>query len=154
MAESRNYTEAQLDKMTAKQIKKIAVEAGCTGIYKLGKEDAVQYFMNWQDERDEERELVSEISDPLAGVSGRFQTTSATPSRTAAATVQVSCGANAGPFEVIGRSIAEVSNLLREVLNIEVLATPLVNGRAVSGTYVLKTGDSLEFLKPAGRKGF
>jgi hypothetical protein len=154
MSEPRNYTESQLERMTAKQIKKIAVEVGCTGIYKLGKNDAIEYFMTWQEERDEERELVADIPDPLAGVSGRFQTTSATPSRTATATVQVSCGANAGPFEVVGRSIAEVSNLLREVLNIEILATPLVNGRAVSTTYVLKTGDSLEFLKPAGRKGF
>jgi hypothetical protein len=153
----RNYTERELEKMTAKQIKKIAVDVGCTGIYKMSKDDAIEYFMNWQEERNEERELVEELRDPLAGVAGRFKSTvvnpEGAPGTRVSTTVQVSCGANAGPFEVIGRTIAEVSDLLREVLNIESAATPLVNGRAVSASYTLKVGDNLEYLKPAGRKG-
>jgi hypothetical protein len=33
------------------------------------------------------------------------------------------------------------------------LSTGLVNGKEVDASYVLKNGDRLEFLKPAGRKG-
>jgi hypothetical protein len=143
--------------MTAKQIKKIAVDAGCTGIYKMSKDDAIEYFVNWQEERNDERELVDGLSDPLTGVAGRFKSTvvnpGGAPGTRVSTTVQVSCGANAGPFEVIGRTIAEVSDLLREVLNIESSATPLVNGRAVSTGYTLKVGDNLEYLRPAGKKG-
>ena len=29
----------------------------------------------------------------------------------------------------------------------------LVNGKEVQGDYKLKSGDSLEFMKPSGRKG-
>jgi len=157
MSAPRNYHERDLEKMTAKQIKKVAVEAGCTGIYKMNKDDAIEYFINWQEDRAEELEAISELRDPLTGIAGRFKSTivnpNGAPGTRLSTTVQVSCGANAGPFEVIGRSISEVSDLLREVLNIESSATPLVNGRAVSAGYVLKVGDNLEFLKPGGRKG-
>jgi hypothetical protein len=157
MSTPRNYTERELEKMTAKQVKKVAVEAGCTGIYKMSKDDAIEYFINWQEERADELEAIGDLHDPLTGVAGRFKSTvvnpDGAPGTRVSTTVQVSCGANAGPFEVIGRSIAEVSDLLREVLNIESTATPLVNGRAVSNSYVLKVGDNLEYMKPAGRKG-
>jgi len=154
---NRTYTERELERMTAKQIKKVAVQEGCTGIYRLGKDEAIEYFMNWQEDRAEERELVEDLHDPLTGVSGRFQSTvtnpGGAPGHRTTTTVQVSCGANAGPFEVVGRSVTEISELLREVLNIESSATPLVNGRAVAGSYVIKVGDNLEYMKPAGRKG-
>jgi hypothetical protein len=51
------------------------------------------------------------------------------------------------------RSVAEVGDFLREVLNVDKLSTGLVNGKEVAGDYKLKAGDTLEFLKPAGKKG-
>jgi hypothetical protein len=36
---------------------------------------------------------------------------------------------------------------------VDKLSTGLVNGKDVDGSYILKQGDVLEFLKPAGRKG-
>lgn len=149
------YTEAQLERMTAKQIKKAAVEVGCTGIYRLTKPEAIRYFMTWQRERDEEMASVDSMSDPVTGVSGRFQSTLAEQpaARAIQTNIQVSCGANSGVFDVVGRTVGEVQDFLREALNIDSTATPLINSRPVARSYVLRNGDNLEFLKPAGRKG-
>jgi len=68
-------------------------------------------------------------------------------------TIQVSCGASTGNFPVAGRSVKEVGEFLREVLNVDKLSTGLVNGKETGPEYVLKPGDTLEFLKPAGKKG-
>jgi len=68
-------------------------------------------------------------------------------------TIQVSCGASSGSFPVAGRSVKEVGDFLREVLNVDRLSTGLVNGKEVDGDSILKPGDTLEFLKPAGKKG-
>jgi hypothetical protein len=68
-------------------------------------------------------------------------------------TIQVSCGASSGAFPVVGRNVNEVGDFLREVLNVDRLSTGLVNGREVDGDYILREGDTLEFLKPAGKKG-
>jgi hypothetical protein len=68
-------------------------------------------------------------------------------------TIHVSCGASSGNFPVVGRSVKQVGEFLREVLNVDQLSTGLVNGKDVGAEYVLKQGDNLEFLKPAGKKG-
>jgi len=49
--------------------------------------------------------------------------------------------------------LKEVGDFIREVLNVDRLSTGLVNGKEVPGDYILKEGDNLEFLKPAGKKG-
>lgn len=67
--------------------------------------------------------------------------------------ISVSCGASSGKFPVIGKSVAAVGEFLREVLNVDRLAEGLVNGKKVEGNYILQPGDTLEYLKPAGRKG-
>ena len=71
----------------------------------------------------------------------------------ATTTIHVSCGASSGNFPVAGKSVKEVGDFLREVLNVDRLSTGLVNGKEVDAEYVLNSGDNLEFLKPAGKKG-
>lgn len=68
-------------------------------------------------------------------------------------TIQVSCGANSADFPVVGKSVGLVQEFFKEVLNIDRLAEGQVNGKTVKGDYVLKEGDVLEFIKPAGSKG-
>lgn len=68
-------------------------------------------------------------------------------------TLRVTCGASSGNFPVAGKAVSEVGEFLREVLNVDKLSTGLVNGKEVPGDYVLREGDNLEFLKPAGKKG-
>jgi len=84
----------------------------------------------------------SELTKPGARFGNRTKTT-----------VRVSCGASSGDFPVCGKSVGAVANFLREVLNVDKLAEGLVNGEKVSEDYVLREGDTLEYIKPAGRKG-
>jgi hypothetical protein len=67
--------------------------------------------------------------------------------------ISVSCGASAGNFPVVGKTVGAVSDFLREVLNIDRLSVGVVNGEEVEDDYVLMSNDSLEFLKAGGRKG-
>jgi len=67
--------------------------------------------------------------------------------------IQVSCGASSGEFPVCGKTVGAIAEFLREVLNVDRLAEGMVNGDKVEPSYVMKEGDNLEFLKPAGQKG-
>jgi len=86
--------------------------------------------------------FTSEITAPDARIGSRISTT-----------IRVSCGASSGDFPVVGKTVGAVGEFLKEVLNVETLARGLVNGTEVDGDYLLKQGDQLEYLKPAGKKG-
>ncbi len=68
-------------------------------------------------------------------------------------TIRVSCGASSGEFPVVGKTTSAVKGFLKEVLNISTMSSPLINGKQAPETYVIKEGDEVEFLKPAGQKG-
>jgi hypothetical protein len=68
-------------------------------------------------------------------------------------TIQVSCGANTAEFPVVGKTVGAVQEFLKEVLNIDRIAEGQVNGVTANASHVLQSGDVLEFIKPAGRKG-
>ncbi len=68
-------------------------------------------------------------------------------------TIHVSCGASSGEFPVVGRTVYEVGEFLREVLNVTRMSIGLVNGKEVDHDYVIQVNDNLEYLKPAGQKG-
>lgn len=67
--------------------------------------------------------------------------------------IYVSCGAASGNFPVVGKNVSEVSELLSEILNIDKLSEPVVNGEQVGLSYTLKSDDVLEFVKLSGKKG-
>jgi hypothetical protein len=55
---------------------------------------------------------------------------------------------------LVGQTVGQVAERFKHILNIDERdINPLVNGRSVHGGYILKSRDSLEFLKPASRKG-
>jgi len=68
--------------------------------------------------------------------------------------IVVSCGAAKGKFAVTGKSIATIKVFLAEVLNIpKGFPQAMVNGKKVDDSYIAKSGDQIEILKPAGKKG-
>ena len=73
--------------------------------------------------------------------------------RTIKTTIKISSGAASGSFPVVGRTVGEVGEFLREVLNVDRMSEGVVNGKKVDDNYVLTSSDSLEFLKPSGKKG-
>jgi hypothetical protein len=66
--------------------------------------------------------------------------------------VKVIHGANGGLFRVAGVSVSTIRVSLKDAFNLSDDAVILVNGKAVSPAYQLRANDTLEFVKPDGRK--
>lgn len=68
--------------------------------------------------------------------------------------VTIHCGANSQKFDSIeGLQIGDVADRLQEILNIPSPRQTFANGVQVRDNYVIKAGDEIEFVKPAGVKG-
>ena len=65
---------------------------------------------------------------------------------------KVICGANQQEVAE-GVKVGEIRANYKEILNIADDAEVILNGDKVGDDYVLKQGDSLEFIKKAGNKG-
>jgi hypothetical protein len=145
-----SYTRDNLFEKTNDDLRSICRDLGIAGMSKKPKATIVEAIM-----------LASQPDEAaVAGLSGlQSQMTSVVtgPEHVSGArittTIRVSCGASSGRFPVVGKTVSEVSEFLREVLNVERMSTGLVNGVEVPGSYNLRDGDTLEFLKPAGKKG-
>ena len=177
-----NYTQTELDEMTVPELKDICYDLGITGYSKKAKYDIINSIMAETGELYTEDNLYEKTVSQLRGICSDMgitgmskatkeeiidnivaeaeeqnSETETTGGSSASVPVKkdakVSCGAASGKFPVIGKSVGDVRAYLGDILNIESTATPVVNGGPVSGDYVLKSGDSLEFLKSAGRKG-
>ena len=158
------YTKAVLEAKTSVDLKRMCVdELAIPGMTKKAKSVVITAILAKYG-TSETADVVqpTKKSTPVAkaamsGVSFQAQSTLTKPGAQAgfktSTAIQVSCGASSGNFPVAGRSVKEVGDFLREVLNVDKLSTGLVNGKEVGAEYVLKPGDTLEYLKPAGKKG-
>jgi len=153
----KTFTREELNGMTSKALKRMCIdELGIVGVSKKPKEVVVDAIMTKYGAAGASVEAAP-ASTPLSGIEFTGQSTMTKPSAPAGhrttTTIQVSCGASSGAFPVVGKSVKEVGEFLREVLNVDRLSTGLVNGKEVPADYVLAEKDTLEFLKPAGKKG-
>ena len=149
------YKRETLEGKTVKELRQLVVKLGISGKTKLPKTMIIDAIM--VSGGGGGGASIAKSSGPIEGIEGAFQSSMTKPdapfgSKTST-TIQVSCGASSGRFPVTGRTVLEVGDFLREVLNVDKLSTGMVNGQEVAGNYVLKEGDVLEFLKPAGKKG-
>lgn len=157
------YSREDLNSMTAKELKKMAFQQlGIPGLSKKPKDDVIDAIIAHQDGGGSGASVSPKKAQvaPAGPIQGlNFTGQSVLTNKNAAfgnkttTIINVSCGASSGSFPVVGKTVREVGEFLREVLNVDRLSTGLVNGKEVSADYVLKSGDNLEFLKPAGRKG-
>lgn len=67
--------------------------------------------------------------------------------------VSVSCGASSSNYPVVGKTVGYVKAIYKEILNISEDSNGIVNGDDSSDSYVLRSGDILEFVRKAGSKG-
>lgn len=149
-----SFTKDQLEAKTAKELKRMCVqELNIPGMTKKPKDVVISAILAQYGEAT--ASVTKDVGvtgleftgrSVLTNPGGAFGTRATT-------TIHVSCGASSGNFPVVGRTVKQVGEFLREVLNVDRLSTGLVNGKEVDGDYVLKQGDNLEFLKPAGKKG-
>lgn len=163
MARRKTYTRADLEGMNAKAMKKMAFnQLGLSGLSKKPKDEVINAILASQDggaavAPKTKASKKAKASGPIKGLQFTGSSVISNPSAPfgskTTTTIHVSCGASSGSFPVQGKTVREVGEFLREVLNVDRLSTGLVNGKEVDAGYVLKSGDRLEFLKPAGRKG-
>lgn len=150
------YKRETLEGKSVKELRQLVVKLGIKGKTKLPKASIIDAIMG-PGGGGGGASIAPSSSKKIEGLEGSFQSSMTKPGESfgfkTSTTVQVSCGASTGRFPVTGRTVAEVGEFLREVLNVSKLSTGLVNGKEVDGTYVLKEGDVLEYLKPAGKKG-
>jgi hypothetical protein len=150
------YTRETLNAKTAVELKRLCVdELAIPGMTKKPKNVVIDAILAKFGAS--EGATAAATSAGMTGVSFQAQSVLTKPGaefgQRTSTTIQVSCGASSGNFPVAGRSVKEVGEFLREVLNVDKLSTGLVNGGNVTSDYILKPGDTLEFLKPAGKKG-
>jgi len=156
------YKRETLEAKTSKDLKAMCVhELNIPGVTKKDKGTVIDAIMAKYGRKTKakvaKKAVVKKGTGPLTGLS--FSANSQLTNKSApfgsrtTTTVHVSCGASSGNFPVSGKTVQEVGDFLREILNVDKLSTGLVNGQAVAADYIIKTGDNLEFLKPAGKKG-
>jgi hypothetical protein len=156
----RKFKREALEAKTSKDLKRMCVdELGIVGVTKKPKDDVINTIMaQYGSKAKAKASIAKPVSDgKITGLEFSGQSTLTKPGAPfgsrATTTIHVSCGASSGNFPVAGKTVKDVGDFLIEVLNVDRLSTGLVNGKAVDADYVLKNGDNLEFLKPAGKKG-
>lgn len=151
------YTREQFESMTREEVRRMCTANGIVGYSKATKGECVNALMEKLGRPAAARPATPATPVPLSGVAFTGQSVmthpSGRPGDRTTTTINVSCGASSGAFPVVGRKVKEVAEFLREALNVDQLSTGLVNGQEVSADHILKAGDRLEFLKPAGKKG-
>ncbi len=151
----KSFTRAALEVKTSKELKRMCVdELNIVGVTKKPKDDVINAILA---QYGGSGKAAIAKDTKVSGIEFSGQSTLTKPgapfgSRTTT-TIHVSCGASSGNFPVAGKTVKDVGDFLREVLNVDRLSTGLVNGKEAPADYTLKEGDNLEFLKPAGKKG-
>ncbi len=156
------YSRTQLEDKTSKELKRMCVyELEIPGMTKKAKDVVISAILEKFGTKTASAPAFIPTAkggkNPLGQVQGTFTSFLDKPKgkfgNRNTTTIRVSSGASAAKFSVVGETVETVSELLREVLNVDRMSTGLVNGKEVPKDYVLKENDNLEFLKPAGKKG-
>jgi len=135
------YTQEDLELKTVVELRDICREMQISGMSKQRKDIIIDEIIT-----------IQESTSTPENVKGQFKTV--TKDGELETTIRVSCGASSDKFAVAGKTVGAVSEILREVLNVDRMSTGIVNGEEVDDSYILESGDTLEFIKPTGGKGF
>jgi hypothetical protein len=161
-------TFESLEEKTVVVLRGICRDLNIPGMSKKRKDVIIEAILDHQVDEDNEGSSSIENSgydnnvetsnDNVTGIFGGFQSNVTDPSKPAGervtTIVRVSSGASSGDFGVAGKSVGAVGEFLKEVLNISSVSKGIVNGKEVEDDYVLNGGDTLEFIRPAGTKGW
>lgn len=159
-----NYTKTELEAITAKELKRMCVnELSIPGMTKKSKDTVIAAILAKQGEASDSgasiaKPVVEETGPAVINEMNFFAKSRLTKPNERkgnkfSTTCYMACGANDGNFTVVGNTITAALSTFGDILNADIKSTPLVNGEEVKSDYVLKEGDVVEFLKPAGQKG-
>jgi len=156
------YKQSTLEGKSVKELRTLVVKLGIVGMTKRPKAEIIAaifaaHGVEGKASIAKPAKKAAKKAAPLTEISGNFSSKIERPDAQfgykTSTTIRVSCGASSGNFAVVGKTVKVAGQFLREVLNVSKLSTGLVNGKEVGPEYIIKDGDSLEFLKPAGKKG-
>jgi len=159
-----NFTKKELKETTSKELKRMCVnELGIPGMTKKTKKVVIKAILARQAGGSgasvtKTAPVVEEAKPAVINEMNFFAKSRLTKPNERrgnkfSTTCYMACGANDGNFTVVGNTITKALDTFGDILNADIKATPLVNGEEVKADYILKEGDVVEFLKPAGQKG-
>lgn len=148
----------ELNEKSVIELRELCKKYNITGVSKERKSNIIDYIMNYYENykshtKESKKETVAINNDKKPGIISTNIYSVLNEDNTYKSIVSVSSGAASGNYMVVGKTTGYVKELYKEILNIDTTAEPIVNGEKVLNSYVLKSGDVLEFLKPAGVKG-
>lgn len=130
-----------LEAKTVAELQQICNDRGMTGLDRQPKNILVELLLN---------DYAAEV---LRGVTGQV-TIEKDDDGAVTTTIKISCGGSQDAFPVVGRTVSEVNDFLKEALNIPDDPMIVVNGQQITDTsYVLQAGDELDFVQKADGKG-
>ena len=145
MSKNEYYTREELMEMTVAELREICRENDITGVSKKRKDYIIDLLLGESEDNYESNGKVPVLKSSIVSTLNQNDTYTST--------ISVSCGASSGNFAVVGKSVADVKSLYREIMNIDLESSAVVNGDKVRESYILKKGDVLEFLRKSGTKG-
>lgn len=156
-----SYKREKLEAMGRDEVRRLCTSLGVMGYSKARKDECIDAILraygSTASAAPTPEPSVARTSDIPGGMQ-YFTTAVVEPGKSAkervAQQITVLCGALSKEFNVLGYTVGQVSQFLREALNIDKMASAMVNGVQVSGDYVITASDRiLEFIRPAGAKG-
>lgn len=163
------FTVENLELKGRDEVRRLCTSLGIMGYSKARKDECISAILSQYGRRSPAAPCcASSLPEPTTPLLGdtdalsamQYHVTSAVTDPTAkegdriGSTLTVLCGALSRQFNVVGYTVAQVSQFLKEALNIDSMSNAMVDGKEVSGDYVLTSRDTrLEFIKPAGSKG-
>lgn len=152
----RTYTESELNDKTVVELREICRALNIPGMSKARKDVIVEALVKAYDVKPAETksttiEKNNDSNGKLSYVNANLH--SFLENNTYKTLISVSCGASSSNYPVVGRSVGFVKSTYKEILNINPEAEGIVNGTKVEDSYVMKSGDTLEFVRKAGTKG-
>lgn len=155
------FTREKLESMGRDEVRRLCTSLGLMGYSKCRKDECIDAILDAGYEAAAPSTPAKVVKSSSGAVSAmQYEVTSAVTvpggekGKRISSTIQVLCGAASKAFQIVGYSVSQVSEFLREALNIDKMSNAFVDGKEVTGDYILKAGDSrLEFIKPAGSKG-
>jgi hypothetical protein len=146
---------AELEEKTVAELRELCKKYGIVGMSKARKDDIIDEISNFYDNYEnfeDSLNITNEEPSKLPYINANLHSF-LDVNDTYKTLISVSCGAASSNYPVVGKTVGYVKATYREILNIEIDSKAVTNGNEVSDSYILKSGDTLEFVRQAGVKG-
>jgi len=158
MTKMRIFNTEELEAKTVTELRQICGQFGIPKMSKARKDDIIDeiedfYTKNIVKEEVDNNENTEEMDESKVPYINAHVHSFLKKDDTYESLVSVSCGASSSNYPVVGRTVGFIKATYREILNIDSTSNGVVNGVSVEDSYVLKSGDTLEFVRDAGSKG-